>query len=106
MPELAVLRSPDAVLFGTGMAGASGGAAARHGRRVLVITDPVLAATAGFDAVLGSLSRAAGLDAVVFGEAAIDVPMATIDAAHAPPATRAPMSSWRSAGAARSTSPR
>ena len=82
MPDLAVLRSPDAVLFGTGMAGASGGVAARHGRRAFVVTDPVLAATAGFETVLGSL-RASGLDAVVFSEAAIDVPMATIDAAHA-----------------------
>ena len=47
MPELAVLRSPAEVLFGSGMAAAAGGVAARHGRRVLVVTDPVIAATEG-----------------------------------------------------------
>ncbi len=82
MPELAVLRSPAEVLFGAGMAAAAGGVAARHGRRVLAITDPVLAATDGYAAVLGSL-REAGLDVVEFTDAAVDVPMATIEAAAA-----------------------
>jgi alcohol dehydrogenase class IV len=81
MPELAVLRSPDAVLFGTGMAAAAGAIAARFGRRAFVVTDPVLGATPGFEVVVGSL-RDAGVDAVVFADAAIDVPMATIEAAH------------------------
>lgn len=82
MPELAVLRSPAEVLFGAGMAAAAGGVAARHGRSALVITDPVLAATAGYAGVLGSL-RDAGLDVFEFAEAAVDVPMATIEAAAA-----------------------
>jgi alcohol dehydrogenase len=82
MPELAVLRSPAEILFGAGMAAAAGGVAARHGRRALVITDPVLAATAGYAGVLGSL-RDAGLDVAEFTDAAVDVPMATIDAAAA-----------------------
>jgi alcohol dehydrogenase len=82
MPELAVLRSPDDVLFGTGMAAAAGGVAARHGRRAFVITDPVIAGTEGYASVLASL-RGAGLHAVEFPEAAVDVPMATIDAAAA-----------------------
>src|SRR5687767_9347196 len=82
MPELAVLRSPAEVLFGSGMAAAAGGVAARHGHRVLAITDPVLAATEGYAAVLASL-REAGLDVVEFTDAAVDVPMTTIDAAAA-----------------------
>ena len=80
MPDLAVLRSPDAVLFGAGMAAAAGGVAARHGRRAFVITDPALAATTGYAGVVRSL-RAAGLELVEFADAAVDVPMATIDAA-------------------------
>jgi len=82
MPEFAVLRSPAEVLFGAGMAAAAGGVAAKHGRRALVITDPVLAATEGYAAVVASL-REAGLDVVEFPDAAVDVPMATIDAAAA-----------------------
>jgi alcohol dehydrogenase class IV len=82
MPELAVLRSPAEVLFGSGMAAAAGGVAARHGRRVLVITDPVIAATDGYAGVVRSLRRA-GLDVVEFADAAVDVPMATIEAAAA-----------------------
>jgi alcohol dehydrogenase len=70
------------VLFGTGMAAAAGGVAARHGRRALVITDPVIAATEGFAGVVRSL-RDAGLDVAEFADAAVDVPMATIEAAAA-----------------------
>ena len=57
MPELAVLRSPAEVLFGSGMAAAAGGVAARHGRRVLVITDPVIAATDGYAGVVALAAR-------------------------------------------------
>jgi alcohol dehydrogenase len=80
MPELAVLRSPAEVLFGRGMAAATGDVAARHGARALVISDPVIAATAGYASVVDSL-RAAGLAVAEFGDAAVDVPMAVIDAA-------------------------
>lgn len=80
MPELAVLRSPAEVLFGRGMAAAAGDVAARHGGRVLVITDPVIARTEGFGGVLASL-RGAGLEVGRFDDAAVDVPMAVIDAA-------------------------
>ena len=80
MPELAVLRSPDEVLFGRGMAAATGRVAARHGRRVLVCTDRAIAATTGFRAVARAL-EAARLEVELFDGAAVDVPMAVIDAA-------------------------
>ena len=52
MTDFAVLRAPSQVLFGAGMAAAAGRVAAGHGRRVLVITDPVIAETPGFGTVL------------------------------------------------------
>lgn len=78
MTDFAVLRAPSQVLFGAGMAAASGRVAADHGRRVLVITDPVIAATPGFATVVESL---AGLDVTVFSGAAVDVPSTAVDAA-------------------------
>jgi alcohol dehydrogenase len=78
MTDFAVLRAPSQVLFGAGMAAATGRVAAGHGRRVLVITDPVLAGTPGFATVVESL---AGLDVTVFGEAVVDVPGSAVDAA-------------------------
>ena len=48
MTDFAVLRAPSQVLFGTGMAAATGRVAAAHGRRVLVVTDPVIAGTPAF----------------------------------------------------------
>jgi alcohol dehydrogenase len=78
MTHFAVLRAPSQVLFGAGMAAATGRVAADYGRRVLVITDPVLAGTPGFAAVVESL---AGLDVTVFSEAAVDVPSSAVDAA-------------------------
>ena len=80
MPELAVMRSPDDVLFGRGMAAAVGRVAARHGRRVLVVTDPVIAGTKGFGVVAEALD-AARLDGAVFDRGAVDVPMDVILAA-------------------------
>jgi alcohol dehydrogenase class IV len=68
------------VLFGRGMAGAAGSVAARHGARALVVTDPAIAATAGYATVLESL-RVAGLDVAEFAGAAVDVPMGVIEAA-------------------------
>ena len=47
MTDFAVLRAPSQVLFGCGFAAAAGEVAAEHGRRVLVITDPVIAGTPG-----------------------------------------------------------
>jgi alcohol dehydrogenase len=78
MTDFAVLRAPSQVLFGAGMAEAAGRVAAGHGRRVLVITDPVIAATPGFATVLASLSD---LDATVFSDAVVDVPRSAVDAA-------------------------
>src|SRR4051812_11067626 len=78
MTDFAVLRAPSQVLFGSGMAAAAGDVAAEHGRRVLVITDPVIAQTPGFATVLDSL---AALDVTVFAEAAVDVPPSAVDAA-------------------------
>ena len=78
MTDFAVLRAPSQVLFGTGMAAATGRVAADYGRRVLVITDPVIADTPGFAGVVESL---AGLDVTVFPDAAVDVPGSAVDAA-------------------------
>jgi alcohol dehydrogenase len=78
MTDFAVLRAPTQVLFGAGMAAAAGRVAADHGRRVLVITDPVIAGTPGFATVLESLGD---LDVTVFSDAAVDVPSSAVDAA-------------------------
>ena len=82
MPEFAVLRAPSQVLFGAGMAEATGRVAATHGRRVLLITDPVIAGTPGFGTVEAALG-AAGLDVAVFTGAEVDVPSSAVDAAAA-----------------------
>src|SRR3954469_5073404 len=78
MTDFAVLRAPSQVLFGAGMAEAAGRVAAGHGRRVLVITDPVIAETPGFATVLASVGD---LDATVFSDAVVDVPRSAVDAA-------------------------
>jgi alcohol dehydrogenase len=78
MTDFAVLRAPSQVLFGAGMAEAAGRVAAGHGRRVLVITDPVIAGTPGFATVMDSLRE---LDATVFSDAVVDVPRSAVDAA-------------------------
>jgi alcohol dehydrogenase len=78
--EFAVLRTPSQVLFGAGMANAAGRVAAGHGHRVLVITDPTIAATPGFVTVESSL-REAGLDVAVSTDAEVDVPSSAVDAA-------------------------
>ena len=80
MPEFAVLRAPSQVLFGAGMAEATGRVAATHGRRVLLITDPVIAGTPGFGTVEAALG-AAGLEVAVFTGAEVDVPSSAVDAA-------------------------
>ena len=78
MTDFAVLRAPSQVLFGAGLAAAAGRVAAGHGRRVLVITDPVIADTPGFGTVLESL---ADLDVAIFRDAVVDVPRSAVDAA-------------------------
>src|ERR687888_750990 len=77
MTDFAVLRAPSQVLFGRGIAAATGEVAAEHGRRALVITDPVIAATPGFGTVVDSLG---GLDVTIFSDAAVDVPRSAVDA--------------------------
>lgn len=74
----AVLRAPSQVLFGAGMAEAVGRVAATHGRRVLLITDPVIAATPGFETVRTSLRE---LDVSLTTVAEVDVPNRAVDAA-------------------------
>jgi alcohol dehydrogenase len=78
MTDFAVLRAPSQVLFGAGMAAAVGRVAASHGRRVLVITDPIIAGTPGFSTVIDSLSD---LDVTFFRDAVVDVPRSAVDAA-------------------------
>lgn len=80
MTPFAVLRAPSQVLFGSGMAEAVGRVAATYGRRVLLLTDPVIAATPGFGTVETAL-RAAGLDVAVSTDAEVDVPSTAVDAA-------------------------
>src|SRR5262245_7403715 len=80
MTEFAVLRSPSQVLFGAGMASAAGRVAAGHGRRVLVITDPTIASTPGFQTVESSL-RQAGLEVAISTDAEVDVPAVAVEAA-------------------------
>jgi alcohol dehydrogenase len=78
MTDFAVLRAPSQVLFGCGLAAATGEVAAEHGHRALVITDPVIAQTPGFATVLDSLGA---LEVTVFSDAAVDVPRSAVDAA-------------------------
>src|SRR6478735_1078741 len=78
MTDFAVLRAPSQVLFGSGLASGAGEIAAEHGRRVLVITDPVIAETPGYADVLGSLGA---LEVSVFSGAAVDVPPDAVEAA-------------------------
>ncbi len=77
MTDFAVLRAPSQVLFGVGMAAATGRVAADYGRRVLVVTDPVIAGTPGFVTVVESLAG----DVTVFPGAAVDVPSSAVEAA-------------------------
>jgi alcohol dehydrogenase len=79
MTDFAVLRAPSQVLFGTGMAEAAGRVAATHGRRVLLISDPIIASTPGFSIVELSL-RDAGLDVAVSTAAEVDVPSHSVEA--------------------------
>src|SRR5262245_49166193 len=77
MTPFAVLRAPSQVLFGVGMAEAAGRVAATHGRRGLLLTDPITAETPGFATVRDSLEG----EIALFAGAAVDVPRAAIDSA-------------------------
>jgi alcohol dehydrogenase len=71
------MRAPREVLFGAGVADATGELARRVGRRVLVVTDPTLLATEAAQRVLASL-RSAGLELDVFDGAVPELPMAVV----------------------------
>jgi len=80
MSDFALLRAPSQILFGSGMAPAVGPIAAGYGRRALLCTDPVIAASDGFASVTGALEEA-GVTVTVFDGAEVDVPMTAIEAA-------------------------
>lgn len=77
MPERGVLRAPKEVLFGEGVADATGRLASRLGRRVFVLTDATLASGEAGRRVVGSL-RAAGLEVEVFEGTVPELPMDTV----------------------------
>ncbi|MGB0091355.1 MAG: iron-containing alcohol dehydrogenase [Solirubrobacteraceae bacterium] len=74
MPAPGVLRAPREVLFGAGVADATGEIARRLSNRVMVITDPTLAAGAAGSRVLASL-RAHDLEIEVFDGSVPELPM-------------------------------
>jgi alcohol dehydrogenase len=76
------MRAPREVLFGPGAADATGELASRLADRVLVVTDPTLAAGEAARRVLASL-RSRGLEADVFDGTVPELPMDTVlDAIH------------------------
>ena len=74
MPEPGVLRAPREVLFGAGIADATGELARRLSDRVLVVTDAVLAAGEAARRVLDSL-RSQGLEVELFDGTVPELPM-------------------------------
>jgi alcohol dehydrogenase class IV len=74
VPEPGVLRAPREVLFGAGVADATGELARRLADRVLVVTDAVLAAGKAARRVLDSL-RSQGLEVEIFDGTAPELPM-------------------------------
>jgi alcohol dehydrogenase class IV len=77
MSELGVMRAPREVLFGEGIADAAGELAARLADRVLVVTDPTLAAGPAGRRVVASL-RSAGLHVEVFDGTVPELPMGVV----------------------------
>jgi alcohol dehydrogenase len=73
-PYRGVLRAPREILFGLGVAEATGELARRVAERVLVITDPTLAAGAAVGGVLAGL-HAAGVEVEVFDGTVPELPM-------------------------------
>jgi alcohol dehydrogenase len=76
-PQHGVMRAPREVLFGDGGAAAAGTLASRVGERVLVLTDPTLAAGDAGQRVLASLASA-GLELKVFDGTVPELPMDTV----------------------------
>ena len=77
VPEPGLLRAPREVLFGAGAADATGELARRLADRVLVVTDPTLAASEAAGRVLASL-RSQGLEVEIFDGAVPELPMDTV----------------------------
>jgi alcohol dehydrogenase class IV len=73
-PGWGVLRAPREVLFGVGVADATGQLSRRLADRVLVVTDPTLAAGQAAQRVLASL-RSEGLEVDIFDGAVQELPM-------------------------------
>jgi alcohol dehydrogenase class IV len=80
MPDPGVLRAPREVFFGAGVADAVGELARRLAGRVLVVTDPTLAAGEAGRRVFASL-RSQGLEVEVFDGTVPELPMDTVFAA-------------------------
>jgi alcohol dehydrogenase class IV len=74
IPDRGVLRAPTEVLFGVGVADATGHLARRLARRVLVVTDPTIAAGEAAHRVIASL-RSEGLEVEVFEGAVAELPL-------------------------------
>jgi alcohol dehydrogenase class IV len=74
VPDRGVLRAPKEVLFGVGVAEAAGALARRVAQRVLIVTDPTLAASAAAARVLASI-RSCGLEVRVFEGTLPELPM-------------------------------
>lgn len=83
------LRAPREVLFGPGVGEAAGELARRVAQRVMVVTDPVLAAGAGAQRVLASL-RSSGLEVEVFEGAVPELPLDVVLEAIAQAVSSAP----------------
>ncbi|MEN3280546.1 MAG: hypothetical protein V7607_1686 [Solirubrobacteraceae bacterium] len=80
MPDIGVLRAPRSIVFGEGAVDVLGDTVAAHGRRVVVCTDPVIAASPGGTRALRRL-RAAGLDLAVLDQAVAELPRGAVEAA-------------------------
>ena len=74
MPDRGVLRAPREVLFGVGVVEGTGQLARRLADRVLVVTDPTLAAGDAVGRVLGAL-RSAGVEVDVFDGGVSELPL-------------------------------
>jgi alcohol dehydrogenase class IV len=77
VPDRGFMRAPREVAFGAGVADATGEFARRLANRVLVVTDPTLAAGEAVRGVLASL-RSQGLEAELFDGTVPELPMDTV----------------------------
>jgi alcohol dehydrogenase len=88
MNDFAILRAPAQVIFGSGMASATGRVAADYGERVLVLADPSIGSR-GFAQVTDSLQEA-GIDVRLFSDVVVDVPESAVTQAVAAAAEHRP----------------